>query len=81
MRFLRITSRGWPFFSYMAIKNAGSMTSIITIAAELFPRGFLSKKKSGTPMSAPHPKHSNCRLVRFRSILLLTLFKSEGMET
>ena len=42
---------------------------------------LLSKKKSGTPMSAAEPKHINCRLVSPNMTLLLTLVKSLGMVT
>ncbi len=57
------------------------MTSIIHMAATLFPVGFLSKKKSGTPMSAPPPKQISCRLVRLNMTLVLTLVKSLGTGT
>ena len=48
-----IFSRGWPCFSYIASMKKGSMTSIMHMAATLLPAGPRSKKKSGTPMSAP----------------------------
>ncbi len=35
------------------------MTTIIAIAAALVPMTPLSKKKSGTPSSAPQPKQIN----------------------
>ena len=54
------------------------MTSIITMAAELLPRGFRSKKKSGTPRSAPQPKQMSCRFVRLNSTLLLIFDRSLG---
>ncbi len=40
------------------------MTSIIHMAATLFPTGPRSRKKSGTPISAPPPKQTSCLLVR-----------------
>ena len=41
----------------------------------------LSKKKSGTPMSAAAPKHISCRLVSPNSTLDFTFVKSFGMVT
>ena len=55
-----IFSRGWPCFSYIASMKKGSMTSIMHMAATLLPAGPRSKKKSGTPMSAPQPKQTSC---------------------
>jgi len=81
MIFRRMISSGWPFFSYIAMRNAGSITTIITIAAALTPMGFRSKKKSGAPMSAPQPKQMSCRFVRLNSTLLFTLVKSLGTLT
>ena len=40
------------------------MTSIMHMAAMLFPAGSRSKKNSGTPTSAPPVKQISCRLVR-----------------
>ena len=57
------------------------MTSIIHMAATLFPTGPRSKKKSGTPMSAPLPKQINCLLVRLNATLVLTFVKSLGTGT
>ena len=37
------------------------MTSIIHMAATLFPTGPRSRKKSGTPISAPPPKQEEKR--------------------
>ena len=45
----------------MANSMAGIITTIITMAAGLVPMLPLSKKKSGTPMSAPLPKQMSCR--------------------
>ena len=81
MMFFSTTSSGWPLRSYMARRNAGSITTIITIAAALTPMGFRSKKKSGAPMSAPQPKQMSCRFVRLNSTLLFTLVKSFGTLT
>lgn len=61
-------------------KDAG-ITSIIHIAATLFPVGFLSKKKSGTPISAPPVKQISCRLVRLNMTFVLTFVKSLGTGT
>ncbi len=79
--FPTIFSRGCPFFSYMASRKNGSMTRIMQIAAALEPALFLSKKKSGTPTSAPPPKHSSCLLVRLNMTLVFTAFKSLGTGT
>ena len=76
-----IFSRGCPCFSYIASIKKGSITSIIHIAATLFPVGFLSKKKSGTPISAPPVKQISCRLVRLNMTFVLTFVKSLGTGT
>ena len=65
----------------MANSMAGIITTIITIAAGLVPMLPLSKKKSGTPMSAPLPKQMSCRFVRLNSTLVFTLVKSFGTLT
>ena len=67
-----IFSRGWPCFSYIASMKKGSMTSIMHMAATLLPAGPRSKKKSGTPMSAPQPKQTSCLLVKLNATLVLT---------
>ena len=76
-----IFSRGWPCFSYIASMKKGSMTSIIHMAATLFPTGPRSKKKSGTPMSAPPPKQTSCLLVKLNATLVLTFVRSLGTGT
>jgi len=75
------TSRGWPCRSYMASRKNGSMTIIMQNAAALLLAVRLSKKKSGTPMSAADPKHISCRLVSPNSTLDFTFVKSFGMVT
>lgn len=40
-----------------------------------------SRKKSGTPTSAPLPKQTNCRLVRLKATFVLTFVKSLGTGT
>ena len=57
------------------------MTTIITIAAALVLMERLSKKKSGTPRSAPPPKHKICLFVKLNSTLLFTLLRSLGTFT
>ena len=57
------------------------MTSIMHMAATLLPAGPRSKKKSGTPMSAPLPKQTSWRLVRLKAIFVLILDKSFGTFT
>ena len=81
MMFRSTASSGCPLRSYMASRNAGSKTSIITIAAVLTPVTPLSKKKSGTPISAPPPKQMSCRFVRLKSTLLFTFDRSLGTLT
>ena len=68
-----IFSRGWPCFSYIASMKKGSMTSIMHMAATLLPAGPRSKKKSGTPMSAPQPKQTSCLLVKLNATLVLMI--------
>ena len=57
------------------------MTIIMQNAAALLLAVRLSKKKSGTPMSAAAPKHISCRLVSPNSTLDFTFVKSFGMVT
>ena len=59
-----IFSSGWPFFSYIASRKNGSMRMTMHMAAVLVPTGPLSKKNSGTPMSAPPPKQTSCLVVQ-----------------
>ena len=76
-----IFSRGWPCFSYIASMKKGSMTSIMHMAATLLPAGPRSKKKSGTPLSAPQSKHTICPFVKLNATLVLTFVKSLGTGT
>ena len=76
-----ITSSGCPFFSYMASRNRGSMTTIMQTVAVLELTVLRSRKKSGTPMSAAVPKHTSCRLVSPNSTLLFTFVRSFGTVT
>ena len=57
------------------------MTKIMHREAVLLPRGFCSKKNSGTPISAPLPKQINCLLVRLNITLVFTFVKSFGTGT
>ena len=50
-------------------------------AAGLFPIGPLRRKNSGTPTSAPPPKHSSCLLVRLNMTFDFTLARSLGTGT
>ena len=79
--FFSTTSKGWPFFSYIPIRNAGSITTIISMAAVLVPRGFRSRKNSGTPTRAPQPKQISCRFVRLNITFDRILLKSFGTLT
>ncbi len=47
----------------------------------LKPAGPLSKKKSGTPMSAPLPKQMSCRFVRLNMTFVFTAVRSLGTGT
>lgn len=76
-----MVSKGWPFFSYMANRKNGSMMTTMHIAAVLVPTGPLSKKKSGTPMSAPLPKQISCLFVKLNITLVLTFVRSLGTGT
>ena len=57
------------------------MTNIMHMTAVLVPTGPLSRKNSGTPMSAPQPKQTSCLLVRLNATLVLILVKSLGTGT
>ena len=57
------------------------MTSIIHMAAMLFPAGSRSHKNSGTPTSAPAVKQTSCLRVRLNMTLVSTLVKSLGTGT
>ena len=81
MRCPRNTSRGCPFFSYMANRKKGSITRIMHRAAVVVPSAPLVKKKSGTPIIAAAPKHITCRLVSPNRTLLCTLLRSFGIVT
>ena len=79
--FLNTFSAGWPSFSYIAIKNAGSMNSIITIMAAELPITPFVRKYVGIPIAAAEPKHISCLLVRLNINLVLTLLRSLGTGT
>lgn len=76
-----MTSKGCPFFSYMANRNMGIMERIISMAAALLPRGPLARKYSGIPTAAAMPEQMSCRFVRLNSTLVLTLVTSLGTVT
>ena len=57
------------------------MTNTMMSAAVLVPSGFLSIKKSGTPIHAPLPKQMSCRFVKLNRNFVLTLVKSFGTGT
>lgn len=79
--FRMIFSSGCPFFSYIASRKNGSMTTTIQIAAALVPVCALSRKNSGTPTAAPAPKQISWRLVRFIITLVFTFVRSLGTGT
>lgn len=74
-------SKGWPFFSYIAKRKNGSMMTTMHMAAALVPAGPLSRKKSGTPRSAPPPKQMSCLLVRLNMTFVFTFVRSLGTGT
>ena len=76
-----ITSRGWPCRSYMARRKKGNITTIMQRVAALELIALLSKKKSGTPMSAAAPKQMSCRLVKPNMTLDFTFVRSLGIVT
>lgn len=76
-----MTSKGCPFFSYMANRNMGIMERIISMAAALLPRGPLARKYSGIPTADAMPEQMSCRFVRLNSTLVLTLVTSLGTVT
>ena len=81
MTFRRITSAGWPSFSYIASKNSGSISPIIRRTAPLFPKTPRVKMYAGTPIAAAAPKQINWRLVRFSATFVLTIERSLGTFT
>lgn len=76
-----IFSKGKPCFSYIAMRKQGSITSTIHSAAVLTPVRDFKRKKSGTPISAPQPKHISCRFVRLNRTFVFTAVKSLGTGT
>ena len=79
--FRKMASAGIPSFSYMAMKNIGSMAPIISSAAALFPIAPRVKIYVGIPVAAATLKHISWRLVKFKATLLFTLLRSFGTET
>ena len=49
------------------------MSSIIIVAAVLFPRTPLVRKYTGIPIAAPTPIQMSCLLVRLKATLFFTL--------
>ena len=74
-------SIGWPFFSYIARRKAGTMASIMTMAAVLTPIRLRRRKNSGTPMAAPAEKQMSWRFVRLKRTFVLILDRSFGTVT
>ena len=77
----KITSKGCPFFSYMASRKNGSITIIMQRVAVEFPADSLSKKKSGTPKSTAGVKQISCLFVRPKNTFVLILERSFGTGT
>gem|GEM_PF-2712178 len=79
---LRTTfSKGSPSFSYIAIRNAGSMSPIIRNSAALFPMTGLRNMYDGIPIIAAPPKHKSWRFVKLNASFVLSLDKSFGTFT
>ena len=79
---LRTTfSKGSPSFSYIAIRNAGSISAIIRNSAALFPITGLRNMYDGIPMTAAPPKHISWRFVKLNASFVLILDKSFGTFT
>ena len=81
MMFFSIFSAGIPSFSYIARKNSGSISPIMSNAAAELPIAPRVKMYAGIPVTAAAPKQSNWRFVKFRAILVLTLLRSFGTFT
>ena len=81
MIFRKISSAGCPSRSYIAIKNAGSMTAIIKRTADELPINPLARKNVGTPIIAAEPKQTSCRFVNPDATFVFTLVKSRGTGT
>lgn len=77
----KMISAGYPSFSYIAMKNMGSMMSTIAMAATVTGAADLIIKKDGTPRSAAVPKQMICRFVRFKKTFVRTLERSRGTDT
>lgn len=77
----KITSKGCPFFSYMASRKNGSITIIMHRVAVEFPAGSLSKKKIGTHKSTAGVKQTSCLFVSPKNTFVLILERSFGTVT
>ena len=69
----RIFSSGCPLRSNIANMKAGSIATIMIIAAALRGRTFFNRKNSGTPIRMPIPKQTTWRLVRLKRNLVLLI--------
>lgn len=58
----------------------GNMIIIMPIAAKDTLPVCFSRKKAGTPTSAPAPKQRSCRFVRLKNTLGFTRVRSRGTE-
>ena len=54
------------------------MTTIMHMTAVLTLEKCLTAKNSGTPISAPMPKHMSCLFVRLKSTFVFTRVRSRG---
>ena len=77
---LKLHATAWVYFA-ASLRHMALLKGVFAMAAGLVPMLPLSKKKSGTPMSAPLPKQMSCRFVRLNNTLVLTLVKSFGTLT
>lgn len=81
MIFLKIFSRGCPFFSYSPSSIKGAARAIRSNRATSFPREWRVRKYPPAPKRPPREKQIICRLVRPKATLSFTSVKSLVMVT
>ena len=74
-----IFSAGCPSRSYIARRNNGAITIIISNTAGVFPIVPRVNRYIGIPVTAAVPKQINCLFVIFNATLVLILFTSRGI--
>lgn len=81
MMFRTTFSKGRPSFSYIAMRNAGSMIPSMRNMAPVPADGPTGQQIDGDAHQPPPPKQISCRLVRLNASLVLTLDRSLGTFT